>query len=135
MGRIMTFTHKIAAAASVGAMAAGLLAFAPSASADNYAPQLPSNRVQPGERQQLEITGGQPGCRVTYAVKSGWAGGTRGKPLAGPTRTGFDADGMGSSSLKMPTEPGRYRLITWVDNFPGQTGCTPTVSIQRIRVV
>ena len=82
----------------------------------------------------MSIEGAQTGCRLSFAIKAGWTGGSKGKPVKGPTGTVIEAGGTGESSLRAPNEPGRYRLITWVDNFLGQTGCTPTTSIQRIRV-
>lgn len=109
---------------------AGSIALAGPAAADNYAPQLPSNRVEAGSRIQLAISGAQPGCRVTYTIRN-----RAGVVVRGPSRTAVDAAGDASSSLRVPFRPGTYRLYTRVDNFPRGTGCTPTTSVQRIAVV
>ena len=110
-----------------------MLAFAPAASADNYAPELPSNVSQPGARLPLTITGAQPGCRVTYTFQQ-FNRQTREWEFVSRTRTGVDEDGTATSSLRAPADAGLYRLITRVDNFPGGSGCTPTKSVQRVIV-
>lgn len=125
----MSSLKKAAASLAGVGIVAGMVAFAPAASADNYAPELPSNRVDAGSREPLKIDGGQPGCRVTFTIED-----RDGNVVRGPRRTGFDAAGDASSSLRMPTTPGVYRLITRVDDFPGKTGCTPSKTVQRIVV-
>lgn len=126
------FKTTVAGIAAVG-IAAGMLAFAPAASADNYAPQLPSNVSKPGARISLTIEGAQAGCRVTYTFQyynpknKKWT-------FVRKTRTGVELDGTATSSLKAPKKAGRYRLITRVDNFPGETGCTPTKTVQTVLV-
>ena len=118
---------KMIAAGVAGlGLAAGMLALAPAASADNYAPQLPSNIVKPGKKLSLTITGAQPGCRVTYTIR-GTRGGTSFRLPVGD-------DGVASAKLRAPARRGMYVLTTRVDNFPGQTGCTTTKSVQRLRV-
>jgi hypothetical protein len=115
---------------AAGAVALSTLAFAPVASA-NYAPQLP-NRIETGERTELKVENAQPGCRVTFSIRRVGVSGQRG--LVRNTRTAVDPSGEAESSLQMPTRPGRYLLITRTDNFPGQTGCTPTRVDQIITV-
>jgi hypothetical protein len=130
----MSIVKKAAVSAAAVSMAAGMLAFAPAASAENYAPQLPSNRVEAGSRQQLVIEGAQPNCRVTFSIRNVGGADNVNRGLVNRTRVPVNQAGEAASSLRMPTEPGRYLLITRVDNFPGQTGCTPTKSVQRITV-
>lgn len=125
----MNKLKNAAVAAAAVSMAAGILAFAPAASADNYAPQLPSNRVDAGSRETLTFDGAQPGCRVTFTIEN-----RAGNEVRGPWRTGVNSQGEVTGSIRMPKRPGVYSLITRVDNFPGKTGCTPTKSIQRIVV-
>jgi hypothetical protein len=122
MGSLKSLALSVAALC----LAAGVLALAPAASADNYAPQLPSNNVRPGQRLSLTITGAQPGCRVTYTI--------RGKKFGTSFRLPVGEDGSASAKLRAPVRRGMYALTTRVDNFPGQTGCTSTKSVQRLRV-
>jgi hypothetical protein len=122
MGSIRTIAAGVA---GIG-LAAGMLVFAPVASADNYAPQLPSNIVKPGQKLSLTISGAQPGCRVTYTI--------RGKKSGTSFRLPVGDDGVASAKLRAPLRRGTYALTTRVDNFPGKTGCTPTKSVQRLRV-
>jgi len=125
----MISVKKAAATLVAGGIAVGMVALAPAASADNYAPELPSNRVQQTAPLRLTIDGAQPGCRVTYTIEN-----RAGKEVRGPRRTGVNEDGTATSRLITPTRPGIYSLITRVDNFPGNSGCTPTKSIQRLIV-
>lgn len=113
-----------------GALFAGVLMAAPASA--NYAPQIPEGPVQAGSRVSLSIDGAQPGCRVTFSIRRILDGGqTR---LVRSTQTPVNAQGEAESSLRAPAREGRYRLITRVDNFPGQTGCTPSTTVETVRV-
>lgn len=114
---------------SVAGVAATSLVLAPAAMADSYSPDLPSRIAQPSTRVTLTIEGAQVGCRVTYSIED-----VGGNVVRGPSRSAIEANGQGTSSLKTPANQGRYRLITRVDNFQGQTGCTPSKSVQRFVV-
>jgi hypothetical protein len=107
-------------------LAAGMLALAPAASADNYAPQLPSNSVRRLQVLNLVITGAQPGCRVTYSI--------RGTTLVRVARVAVRPDGVAKARMQAPAKRGTYSLMTRVDNFAGKAGCTTTKTVQRIRV-
>jgi hypothetical protein len=122
MGSLKT----IAAGVAGLGLAAGMLALAPAASADNYAPQLPSNNVQRFQKLNLVITGAQPGCRVTYSI--------RGVRLVRVTRVPVAPSGVAKANLRAPGKRGMYNLVTRVDNFAGKSGCTTTKSVQRLRV-
>ena len=115
---------------AAGAVAMSTLAFAPVASA-NYAPQLP-NRIEAGERTSLAVQGAQPGCRVTFSIRRVGVKGNKG--LVRNTRVAVTPTGNASSSLVMPKRAGQYELITRTDNFPGQSGCTPTKTVEIITV-
>ena len=116
------------------ALAAGMITAAPAAVADNYAPQLASNTVRPLERLELTIKGAQPACRVTYSVRDAGGRDNIDRGLVRRTRVAVGTDGVATSALRAPARRGNYLLITRVDNFPGQKGCTPTKSVQRLRV-
>jgi len=123
---------SIAALLAPGALVLSTLVFAPVASA-NYAPQLP-NRIESGERIEVKVEGAQPGCRVTFAIRRIGGRDNVNRGLLRRTRVAVDQAGVAATSLKIPRRAGRYQLITRVDNFPGQTGCTPTKTVQRINV-
>jgi len=128
-----SFKKAYAVIASAG-LAASMLALAPAASADNYAPELPSNTVKSLQRIPLSLNGAQPGCRVTFTVRNTGGAPKAKRKLIRLTRTGVDASGNAKARFRAPYYPGIYQLITRVDNFKGTTGCAPTKSIQRIRV-
>lgn len=129
----MISIRTLAASAASVALAGGLLMGAPAASA-NYAPQLPSTPATPGVRVPLSIEGAQPNCRVTFSIRRLGGQDNVDRGLVRRTRTAVNSQGEASSTLRAPSRPGRYQLITRVDNFPGQTGCTPSKVVQTIQV-
>lgn len=126
-------SKAIASLVASGALMAGVLVAAP-ASANNYAPQLPTSRFAPEESVNLGIDGAQPRCRVTFSIRSVRGSDNVDRGLETRKRVRVDEAGRARAELTMPTTPGRYRLITRVDNFPNQTGCTPSKEVQIIRI-
>jgi hypothetical protein len=122
-------------ASSVAAMfVLGALGVAPVAHA-NYAPQLPSSgQVEANQRVPLVVRGVQPNCRVTFSTRQIGGPDNIDRGLERRKRVRTDQEGVARTQFRMPTQPGRYQFITRVDNFPGQTGCTPTKTVQRIIV-
>ena len=118
---------------AAGAMAFSALAFAPVASA-NYAPQLPQTQLNPEQNLRLSFTGAQPRCRATFSIRKPGGKNNVDKGLESRKRVRIDQAGTARTELKAPKRSGRYNLITRVDNFPRQSGCTPTTETQQIRV-
>lgn len=133
VGEHMGSMKKTLAGVAVMGAVASMIAFAPVAAADtNYAPDLPKTSTA-GESFTATVTGAQPKCRVTYTVRRvGTLIGSAGRLSIQRVRVG--ADGEASVGLVMPSKPGVYSVVTRVDNFPGETGCTPTISTQRVTV-
>lgn len=126
----MSVNRKLAPVSVMAAVVAVLLAGAPAASADNYAPQLPSNRVEAGQKMRLVVTGGQVGCRVTYSVRNVGGSDKVNRGLVSRLRVRVNTDGVAAGTLRAPAQAGSFLLITRVDG----PGCTPTKSVQRIVV-
>ena len=130
MVTVRSFAVFVASSVASVALAASMLALAPAASADNYAPQLPSNRVEAGQKMRLVVTGGQAGCRVTYSVRNVGGSDQANRGLVSRLRVRVNADGVAAGTLRAPAQAGTFQLITRVDG----PGCTPTKSVQRIVV-